>query len=108
MLSSFSHNFISNKENFKIFVYSQSAIIRVSQNLKVAGPLAGKFDFFGLSGFEIQRDFDYKVSKIKFYSIRALKQYLNEKDLIHVQVTTTISQNLVHRFLKCTLNNILF
>ena len=74
----------------------------ISKNLKVVGPLGGNFDFFSPSGFEIQSDFDYRTSKIKFYSVRALKCYLNEKNLIHGRVTATIP-NLVHRFLKCIL-----
>ena len=58
----------------------------------VVGPLGGKFDFFSPSGFEIQSDFDYRTSKIKFYSVRALKSYVNEKNLIHDRVTATISK----------------
>ena len=40
----------------------------------------------------MQRDFDYRTSKIKFYSVRALKSYLSEKTLIHDRVTATISK----------------
>ena len=43
-----------------------------------------------------------KPKKIKLYSVRASKCYLNEKNLIHGRVMATIS-NLVHRFLKHTL-----
>ena len=85
MLSSFSYNFISNIENlekFCIFVISNNKSF-ISQNLKVVGLLGGKFDFFNPSGFEIQSDFDYRTSKIKFYSVRALKCYVNEKNLMH-------------------------
>ena len=60
--------------------------------MKVVGPLGGKFDFFSPSRFEIQSDFDYRTSKIIFYSVRALKCYLNEKTLIHGRVTATISK----------------
>ena len=49
----------------------------LSKNLKVVGSLGGKFDFFNPSGFEIQSDVDYKTSKIKFCSVRALKPHLN-------------------------------
>ena len=52
----------------------------ITQNLNVVGPLAVKFDFFSLSGSEIQSDFDHGTLKIKFYSVRALKCYLNEKN----------------------------
>ena len=55
----------------------------ISQNLKVVGPLGGKFDFFSFSGFEIESDFDCKISKIKLYSVRDLQRYLDEKHLIH-------------------------
>ena len=76
-------------ENFCIFVTSNNFHF---QNLKVVGPLGGKFDFFSPLRFEIQSDFDYRTSKIKFYSVRALKYYLNEKNLTHGRVTTTISK----------------
>ena len=55
----------------------------ISQNLKAAGPLGENFDFFSLFGFDIQSNFDYRTSRIKFYSVRSLKCYLNEKNLIH-------------------------
>ena len=64
----------------------------ISQNLKVVSPLGEKFDFFSPSGFEIQSVSAYRTSKIKFYSVRALKCYLNEKNLIHGRVTATISK----------------
>ena len=64
----------------------------ISQTWKAVDPLGRKFDFFSSSGFEIQTDFDYRTSKIKFYSVRTLKCYLNEKNLIHGQVTATISK----------------
>ena len=51
-----------------------------------------KFSFFSPSGFEIQSVFGYRTSKIKFYSVRALKCYLNEKNLINSRVTATISK----------------
>ena len=64
----------------------------IFQNLKVVGPLGGKVDIFSPSGFEIQSDFDNKTSKIKFYSVKALKCYLNEKNLMHGRVTAMISK----------------
>ena len=61
--------------------------------MKVVGPLGGKLDyFFSPSGFEIQSDFDHRNSKIKFYFVRTLKCYLNEKNLIHGRVTAMISK----------------
>ena len=56
----------------------------ISHNFKVLGPLAGKFDFFGPSVFEIQSDSDYKTSN---YPARVLKLHLNEKNLMHGPVT---------------------
>ena len=94
MLSSFSHYFISSIRNFKnfyIFVISNNKSF-IFQNLKVVGPLREKFDFFCHSGFEIQSDFDYGSLKIKFYFVRALKCYLNEKNLIDGRVTAMISK----------------
>ena len=87
----------SKLENFCIFVISNNKSF-VSQNLKVVGPLGGKFDFFSPSGFEIQSDIDHRTSKIKFYSVRALKCYLNEKNLLHGRVTATISKFSPHIF----------
>ena len=81
----------SKLENFCIFVISNNKGF-FHQNLKVVDPLGGKFDSFSLSGFEIQSYFDYRTSKIKFYSVRALKYYLNEENLTHGRVTTTISK----------------
>ena len=78
-------------ENFCTFVIGNNHSF-ITQNLKVVGPLGGKFDFFSPSGFEIQSDFGYRTSKIKFNSIRALKCYLNEKNLIHGRVTATFSK----------------
>ena len=91
MFSSFSHNFVSNIANFCIFVISNNKSF-ISQNFKVAGPLRRKFDFCSPSGFDIQRDIDYRTSKIKLYSVIASKRYLNEKNLIHGWVTATISK----------------
>ena len=81
MSSSFSYNFISTIANLKnscMFEISNNRSF-ISQNLKAAGLLGGKFDFFNPSGFEIQSDFEYRTSKIKFYFVRTLKCSLNEK-----------------------------
>ena len=43
-------------------------------------------------GYDIQRNSDQETPKIKLYSVRAFKCYLKEKDLIHGQVTATISK----------------
>ena len=63
----------------------------MSQNLKVVGSLEESSIFsVPWDYFEIQIDFDCKISKIKLYSVRALQCYLNEKHMIHAQVTATI------------------
>ena len=100
MLSSFSYSFISNIANLKIFTYFVISNNKsfISVNLKAVGPLGGKFDFFSPLGFEIQSEFDYRTSKIKFYSVRALKCYRDEKNLIHSRVTATISKFSPHIF----------
>ena len=59
-----------------IFVISNNKSF-ISQNLKFVCPLGGKYDFLSPSGFEIQSGFDYRISKIKVFSVRALKGYLN-------------------------------
>ena len=60
--------------------------------------LGRKVRFFSPSGFEIQTDFDCGTPKIKFYSVKALKCYLNEKNPIHSPVTTKISKFITHIF----------
>ena len=64
MLSSFSFNFMYNIAAclFCIFVISNNKSF-ISQSLKAEGPLGGKFNFFSPSGFEIQSDFDQRISK---------------------------------------------
>ena len=60
--------------------------------MKVVGPLGRQFDF------SVPRDLKFKAilitepQKIKFYVVRALKCYLNEKNLIHGRITATISK----------------
>ena len=43
-------------------------------------------------GYDIKIHSDQETPKIKFYSVEALKRYLNEKNLIHGQVTATVSK----------------
>ena len=64
----------------------------IFQILKVVGPLRGNFDFFSLSGFEIESGFDCKTSNIKLHSVRVLKCYMNDNNLILGQETVTISK----------------
>ena len=47
----------SKPENICIFVINNNKGF-ISKTLKVIGLLGRKFDFFGSSGFEIQRDFE--------------------------------------------------
>ena len=103
MLSSFSYNFKSNIANLKIFgifvINNNKSFI--FQNLKTVGPLGEKLDFFSPSGFEIQSNFDYRTSKIKFYSVSALKRCLNEKNPIHGQIMAAISKFSPQIFETC-------
>ena len=70
-----------------------------SQNFEVVSPLGENLDFFNPLGFDVQTNSDHKTKKIKLYSVRSLKRYLNGKNLIHGRVMATIL-NLFHRFLK--------
>ena len=63
-----------------------------SQIFGVVGPLGENLEFFGPLGFDYQTNSDHKTQKIKLYSVRALKSYLNEKNLIHGRVMATISK----------------
>ena len=48
--------------------------------------------FFSLLGFDVQTNSEHKPQKIKFYSVRTLKRYLNEENLITGRVVATISK----------------
>ena len=54
--------------------------------------LGRKPRFFSTLGFDVETNSDHKTPKIKLYSVRALKRYLNEKNLIHGRVMATISK----------------
>ena len=43
-------------------------------------------------GFDVQANSDNKTQKIKLYSVRVLKRYLNEKSLTHNPVMARISK----------------
>ena len=47
---------------------------------------------FSPVGFDVQTKFDPKSQKIKLYSVRASKRFLNEKNLMHGRVMATISK----------------
>ena len=59
-----------------------------------------EFSFSPL-GFDIQTNSDHKTQKIKLYSVRVLKRYLIEKNLIEDRVVATISK-FSPKILKCT------
>ena len=65
-----------------------------SQMFGVVSPLGENLDFFSFLGFNIQRNSDHETPKIKLYSVRALKRYMNEKSLTHGRVTATISNSV--------------
>ena len=62
-------------------------------------------DFFSPLGFDIQTNSDHKTQKVKLCSVRALKHYLNEKNLIHGRVMATISKLGVLIFETCFKNS---
>ena len=45
---------------------------------------------FSPLGFDVKTNSDHKTQKIKLYSVRALKRYLDEKNLIHGRVMAMI------------------
>ena len=62
------------------------------QIFEVIDPLGENLDFFSPLGFDVQKNSGHKTQKIKLYSVRALKRYLNEKNLTHGRVIATISK----------------
>ena len=63
-----------------------------SQFFGVVSPLGENLDFFTPLGFGVQANSYHKTQTIKLYSVRALKRYLKEKNLIHGRVMATISK----------------
>ena len=63
-----------------------------SQIFGVVGPLGENLDFFSPLGFDVETNFDHKTQKIKLYSVRALKRYHSEENLIHDRVMATVSK----------------
>ena len=84
--SSSSHSFIPNTENGKCLhirnrQYTEFRISNFCNRWSLERkPL----------GFDVQTNSDHKSQKIKLYSVRALKRYLNEKNLIHGRVMAMI------------------
>ena len=70
-----------------------------SQIFGVVSPLGENLALFSHLAFDGRTNSDHKTQKIKLCSVRALKRYLNQKNLIHGQVTATI-KNLVRRLFK--------
>ena len=56
------------------------------------GTLGRKPRFFSPLGFDVKTNSDYKTQNIKLYSVRALKHYPNEINLIYGGVMATISK----------------
>ena len=63
-----------------------------SQSYEVVGTLGENLKFFNPLRFDVQTNSDNKTQKIKLYSVRALKCYLNEINLTHDLVMATISK----------------
>ena len=69
--------------------------------------LGRKARFFCPLGFDVQTNSDHKTQYIKLYSVRTLKRYLNEKNLIRGRVIAMISKFSL-QILKRTLANTSF
>ena len=82
----FSHNFISNIANLKMFAYSLPEIIRNGEiknnffNFEKCGSLGEKFCCCSPKRLKIQSDFNHRTSKGNLYSVRASKRYINAQD----------------------------
>ena len=74
-------------ETFFMFVISNNKSF-ISQTLKVTGLLGEEFDSFSPLKFKTI----LMTTPQKSSSVRALQSYLNEKSLIHVRETATISK----------------
>ena len=90
-LSRLSYTQHSKAGNVYIFVIANIQSF-TSQNFGVVGPLGENLDLSNPLGFDVQTNSDHKTQKIKLYSGRALKRYLNEKNLIHGRAVATISK----------------
>ena len=66
--------------NFYILVVNNSHSF-IPQILKAVGLLGEKILF--CQGFEIQKNNNYKTSKLKFQSFRAFQRYLTDKNPAH-------------------------
>ena len=76
----FFHTKHSKTGNVYIFVIANIQSF-TSQIFGIVGPLGEKnLTFFSPLGFDVQETSDDKTQKIKLYSVRALKCYLNETD----------------------------
>ena len=86
------------QQNWKCLRIRDCQYLRfTSQIFGVVYRLGENFDLFSPLGFDNQTNSDHKTQKIKLHSVRALKRYLNEKNLIHGRVMAMIS-NLIHIF----------
>ena len=72
----------SKNENVYLFVVSNTQSFTPTI-FGVVGTLGVNLDFFSPVGFDIQRDSGHETRKIKVCSVRALKCYLNVKNLVH-------------------------
>ena len=92
--SSSSHSFIPNTaETGNVYIFIIANIQSFTcQILGVVWSLGRKRRFFSPLGFVVQTNSDQKTLKIKFLSVRALKRYLNEENLIHGRVMAMISK----------------
>ena len=74
-----------------IFIISNNqSLIITSQFFGVFNPLGEILKLFIPLEFDVQTNSDHKNYKIKLYSVRALKRYLSERNLIHGRVMATM------------------
>ena len=92
--SSSSHSFKSNTAKLEMFIHvrnQQYTDFHIS-TFRSRRSLGRKPLFFSPLGFNVQKQSDLETPKIRLYSDRALKHYLNEKNLIHGRGRAVISK----------------
>ena len=89
--SSSSRCFISNTAKLKFVIAKKNGVSHL-KFLESSVPWEKILIFLSPLGFDIQTNSDHKTQKIKLYSVRALKRYLNEKNLIHGRAVSMISK----------------
>ena len=91
-LLSSSHSFICDTEKLEMFTFLQLAMHRVLRLkfLESSDPWKKSSIFLVSWDLRFKGILIAKPQTIKLHTVRALKRYLNEKNLIHGRVTATI------------------